>query len=91
MDGGGEDTSASDEDEEEGAERRASLYANQLANLASTYRNQGRWTEAETMREQLLEKSQRVSGEKHPTVANRPRSGCYSQVRIIQLRRKQLK
>jgi hypothetical protein len=45
-----------------------------IANLASTYRNQGRWTEAEKIEVQVMEMSRRVLGEEHPdtltTVSN---------------------
>ena len=37
-----------------------------MANLASTYRNQGRWTEAEQIEVQVLETRKRVLGEEHP-------------------------
>jgi hypothetical protein len=37
-----------------------------MANLATTYSNQGRWTEAEKIEVQVLETSRRVLGEKHP-------------------------
>ena len=38
-----------------------------MANLAATYRNQGRWTEAEKIEVQVMETSQRVLGEEHPS------------------------
>lgn len=37
-----------------------------MANLAATYRNQGRWTEPETMEVQVIETSRRMLGEEHP-------------------------
>ena len=37
-----------------------------MANLASTYRNQERWTEAEQIEVQVLETRKRVLGEEHP-------------------------
>ncbi|KAF7505894.1 hypothetical protein GJ744_012429 [Endocarpon pusillum] len=37
-----------------------------LGQLASIYRNQGRWTEAEKMEAQAMETSCRVPGDKHP-------------------------
>jgi hypothetical protein len=37
-----------------------------MANLASTYRNQGRWKEAEELEVQVIETRKRVLGEKHP-------------------------
>jgi Tetratricopeptide repeat len=37
-----------------------------MANLASTYRNQGRWKEAEDLQKQELEICLRVLGEEHP-------------------------
>ncbi|KAM7184568.1 putative nephrocystin [Rhypophila sp. PSN 637] len=37
-----------------------------MANLASTYRNQGRWKEAESLDLQVMETSSRVLGEEHP-------------------------
>jgi Ankyrin repeats (3 copies)/Tetratricopeptide repeat/Ankyrin repeats (many copies) len=38
-----------------------------MANLASTYRNQGRWMEAENLDIQVMETSLRVLGEEHPS------------------------
>ena len=37
-----------------------------MANLASTYRNQGRWKEAEELEMQVTETFKRVLGEEHP-------------------------
>jgi tetratricopeptide (TPR) repeat protein len=37
-----------------------------MANLASTYRNQGRWKEAEELEVQAMETSLRVLGQEHP-------------------------
>jgi len=37
-----------------------------MANLASTYRNQGRWREAEELEVQVIETSLRVLGAEHP-------------------------
>ncbi|KAF6817935.1 Kinesin light chain 5, partial [Colletotrichum sojae] len=37
-----------------------------VANLASTYRNQGRWKEAEELEVRVMETSLRVLGEEHP-------------------------
>ena len=37
-----------------------------MANLASTYRNQGRWKEAEELFVQVMETSSRVLGVEHP-------------------------
>ena len=37
-----------------------------MGNLASTYRNQGRWDEAEELEVQVMETSKRVLGEGHP-------------------------
>jgi tetratricopeptide (TPR) repeat protein len=37
-----------------------------MGNLASTYRNQGRWTEAEEIDVQVIKTSRRVLGEEHP-------------------------
>jgi hypothetical protein len=37
-----------------------------MANLASTYRNQGRWKEADELQAQELEICSRVLGEEHP-------------------------
>jgi hypothetical protein len=37
-----------------------------MANLASTYRNQGRWKEAEVLEVDVVEISKRVLGEGHP-------------------------
>ena len=38
-----------------------------MANLASTYRNQGRWKEAEELEVQVMETRKRVLGEEHPS------------------------
>ncbi|KAJ0333855.1 hypothetical protein KNSL1_013718 [Colletotrichum chrysophilum] len=38
-----------------------------MANLASTYRNQGRWREAEELLVRMMETSLRVLGEEHPS------------------------
>ena len=37
-----------------------------MANLASIYRNQGRWKEAEELEVQVMETSKRVLGQEHP-------------------------
>ncbi|KAH8744696.1 hypothetical protein F5882DRAFT_313069, partial [Hyaloscypha sp. PMI_1271] len=37
-----------------------------MGNLASTYRNQGRWKEAEDLEVQVMETSLRVLGAEHP-------------------------
>jgi len=37
-----------------------------MANLASTYRHQGRWKEAEELDVQVVEKRKRVLGQEHP-------------------------
>jgi hypothetical protein len=37
-----------------------------IANLASTYKNQGRWKEAEELDMQVMETSSRALGERHP-------------------------
>ena len=37
-----------------------------MANLASTYRNQGRWKEAEELDVQVIETRKRVLGQAHP-------------------------
>ncbi len=37
-----------------------------MANLASTYWNQGRWDEAEKLEVQVMETTKRVLGEEHP-------------------------
>jgi hypothetical protein len=41
------------------------------ANLASTYWNQGRWSEAETLGLEVLETSKRVLGDEHPSTITR--------------------
>ncbi|KIW09738.1 hypothetical protein PV08_12022 [Exophiala spinifera] len=38
-----------------------------MANLASTYRHQGRWTQAEELEVQVMETMKRVLGEEHPS------------------------
>jgi hypothetical protein len=40
---------------------------NSIANLAATYRNQGRWKKAEELEVQVMETSSRVLGEEHPS------------------------
>jgi hypothetical protein len=37
-----------------------------MATLASTYRNQGRWKEAERLEVEVMEMGKRVFGQKHP-------------------------
>jgi hypothetical protein len=37
-----------------------------MGNLASTYRNQGRWKEAEELEVQVMETRKRVLGQEHP-------------------------
>jgi tetratricopeptide (TPR) repeat protein len=37
-----------------------------MANLASTYSNQGRWKEAEELEVQVIETRKRMLGQKHP-------------------------
>ncbi len=37
-----------------------------MANLASTYRNQGRWTQAKELEVQVMETRKRVLGAEHP-------------------------
>ncbi|KAI1554711.1 kinesin light chain, partial [Pyrenophora tritici-repentis] len=37
-----------------------------MANLASTYRNQGRWKEAEQLEVQVMQARKRVLGDEHP-------------------------
>jgi hypothetical protein len=37
-----------------------------MANLASTYRNQGQWKEAEALQVVVMEKSKHILGEEHP-------------------------
>jgi hypothetical protein len=38
-----------------------------MSNLASTYRNQGRWKEAESLGVQVMERRKRVLGLEHPS------------------------
>jgi hypothetical protein len=38
-----------------------------MANLASTYRNQGRWTQAKELEVQVMETRKRVLGAEHPS------------------------
>ena len=47
-----------------GAEHPSTLIS--VANLASTYRNQGRWNEAEKLEVQVMEMRKKVLGEEHP-------------------------
>ena len=37
-----------------------------MGNLAFTYRNQGRWNEAEQLEVQVMDKRKRLLGEEHP-------------------------
>jgi hypothetical protein len=37
-----------------------------MGNLASTYKNQGRWKEAEELNVQMMETRKRVLGQEHP-------------------------
>jgi len=46
-----------------------------VANLASTYRNQGRWKEAEELDVQVMETRKRVLGQEHPDTLNSVVSG----------------
>ncbi|KAF2689812.1 hypothetical protein K458DRAFT_458742 [Lentithecium fluviatile CBS 122367] len=39
-----------------------------MANLASTYRNQGRWKEAKELEVEVIETRKRVVREEHPSV-----------------------
>ena len=48
-----------------GAEHPSTLSS--ITNLASTYRNQGRWKEAEELFVQVMETSSRVLGQEHPS------------------------
>jgi tetratricopeptide (TPR) repeat protein len=52
-----------------GAEHPSTLTSK--ANLASTYRNQGRWKEAEELEVQVMETSSRVLGAEHPSTLTR--------------------
>ncbi|KAF1816974.1 hypothetical protein P152DRAFT_386954 [Eremomyces bilateralis CBS 781.70] len=38
-----------------------------MGNLAGTYRNQGRWKEAEELKVQVMETTKRVLGTEHPS------------------------
>ncbi|KAF2181041.1 putative kinesin light chain [Zopfia rhizophila CBS 207.26] len=49
-----------------GAEHPSTLTS--IANLASTYRNQGRWKEAEELEVQVMETRKRVLGAEHPSM-----------------------
>jgi hypothetical protein len=48
-----------------GAEYLSTLTS--MGNLASTYRNQGRWKEAEDLEVQVMETRKRVLGKEHPS------------------------
>jgi hypothetical protein len=48
-----------------GAEHPSTLIS--MANLASTYRNQGRWKEAEELEVQVMETREKVLGVEHPS------------------------
>jgi Tetratricopeptide repeat len=66
VEGGRRAGGASDEDEKEGAWEEHPDTLTSMANLASTYRNQGRWKEAEELEVQLMKTSKRVLGAEHP-------------------------
>ena len=72
-----------------GAEHPSTLTS--MANLASTYRNQGRWKEAEELEVQVMETSSRVLGAEHPdtltSMANL--ASTYSRVAYNQRNRNQ--
>ena len=51
-----------------GTERPSTLTS--MANLASTYRNQGRWQKAEELGVQAVETSKKVLGSEHPDTLN---------------------
>ncbi|KAJ7825723.1 hypothetical protein B0H14DRAFT_3145159 [Mycena olivaceomarginata] len=56
-----------DGDEEARPGRGASRHLASMANLASTYWNQGRWKDAEALEVVVMEMSKRVLGEEHPS------------------------
>lgn len=59
---------------------RFSEHSNTLSsmiNLASTYRSQGRWTEAEELELQVLEKEKRILGAEHPETLSSMHSLAY--------------
>jgi len=66
VEGGRRAGSASDGDENEGLGAEHPDTLTSMANLASTYRNQGRWKEAEELDVQVVEMSSRVLGAEHP-------------------------
>ncbi|KAI9783322.1 MAG: hypothetical protein M1816_001420 [Peltula sp. TS41687] len=43
---------------------------NSMGNLASTFRDQGRWKEAEELQVQVMETRNRVLGQEHPSTLN---------------------
>lgn len=55
-----------DGDSQDGAQRGPYFTLISMTNLASTYRNQGRWEEAEQLFVQVMETSKTKLGEDHP-------------------------
>jgi len=51
----------------EAVQREKMVLLNGMANLASTYRNQGRWKEAEELEVRVIETRKRVLGAEHPS------------------------
>ena len=78
MDGGGKAVCASDGDKKTvlGPEHPDTLTS--MHNLASTYRDQGRWTEAEKLFVQVMETEKTVLGPEHPdTLTSMSQPGIY--------------
>jgi hypothetical protein len=53
-----------------------------MANLASTYRNQGRWEEAEKLGAQVMEMRKRVLGPEHPSALTSRESLAYTWISL---------
>jgi putative hemolysin len=66
MDRRGEDGSGGDGDKSDGAREEHPSTLTSMANLASTYWNQGRWSDAKKIFVQVMETRRRVLGEEHP-------------------------
>jgi len=54
-------------DEKEGPRPRASRYFDRYSQLASTYRNQGRWREAEELEVHVMETRKTAVGQERPS------------------------
>ena len=64
-----------------------------MASLASTYRYQGRWKEAETLEVVVMEKTKQVLGDDHPhtltsmvnLASTYRKQGCWKEAEMLQV------